>query len=417
MIPYNLEENCISLICWQFPIAIIMQPSNGGRNGFGCRGSCKTSPTTREEILKTVSECEENMKVSSTVTRKKSVPININEIKFALPRPDKIFVRMTTVGLCHTDTAFQHGPMALSRVLAYEGTGVVEEVGDKVTKVKPGDHVVLTHLSCGQCIPCQKGYPSYCLRIFTPTTQGGRSTGNNEVKKRLFLGRSLFGTYAAITERNVVKVRSDVELEMLGPLGSSAQIGAGAVFNHLHVKGGSSIAIFGLGSVGLSAVMAAVVSSCSTIIGVDLHPERLKMAKRIGATHTIDAARINPLEVIKMITGSGVDYSVESTAHHTLFRQAAGALNRMGTCGLVGCAKPGAQVTFDINYIPFGRTICGITDGGNIADVFIPQLIDLYLQGNFPVNRLITFYEANKISQAIEDLTNGKVINPVIRMR
>ncbi len=364
----------------------------------------------------TIFVSEENMKVSAAVARKKLPLHNAKEFEGSLSRPDKIFVRMAAVGLCHTDTAFQHSPIELSTVLAYEGAGIVEQVGNKVTKVKPGDHVVLTHLSCGQCIPCQKGYPSYCLKLFTPTARGVRSNKGNAFKKRRFLGRSLFGTFASITEHNIVKVRPDAKLEMLGPLGTSIQIGAGAVFNHLHVKVGSSVAIFGLGSVGLSAVMAAVVSSCSEIIGVDIQPERLNMAKRLGATHTVDAGRQNPLEVIKKITGSGVDYSIESTALPRVFCQAVESLNRSGVCGLVGCAKPGTQITFDMNYIPFGRTICGITDSGNVADIFIPQLIDLYMQGNFPINHLITFYDANQINQAIDDMINGQVINPVIRI-
>lgn len=364
------------------------------------------------------------MEVSAPVIPIKSKALNAKGARLNPVGPDNILVRMTAVGLRDTDIPVSN-PKGLSAVMAHEGAGVVERVGDQVAKVTPGDHVVLTYLSCGQCIPCQRGYASYCFKSFKPTIKASGLNGINRLRQksaeistqRSFLGHSSSTTYALVTERNVVKVRPDVELEMLGPLGCGIQTGAGAVFNTLHVKMGSSIAIFGLGSVGLGAVMAAVVSSCDVIIGVDIDPGRLKIAQALGATHTIDAGKRNPVNLIKKITACGVNYSIESTARPSVFRQAIESLDCLGICGLVGCAPPGTLVTLDMNSIPSGQTIRGIMEEDSVADTFIPQLVDLYVQGKFPIDRLISFYEPDQIPQVIDDMTHNRVINPVLRMK
>lgn len=363
------------------------------------------------------------MKVRAAVIREKSQPFLIEELELDSPRQNEIIVRIAAVGLCHTDITMKNNPTMLPLVLGHEGSGVVEQVGEQVTRIEPGDHVVFTFASCGNCIHCQQGHPSYCLRACAPAFSGIRPDGTTILKKAgqpiqgSFLGQSSFATYALVTERNVVKVRSDADLELLGPLGCGIQAGAGAVFNSLHVKVGSSIAVFGLGSVGLSAVMAAAVSGCSTIIGVDINPARLEAAEFLGATHVIDAGRDDPVTLIRNISGCGVNYAIESTARPSVFRQALESLCRLGICGLVGGAPLGTQVTFDMNSILYGRTIRGIIEGDSVPDFFIPQLVDLYLQGQFPFDTLITFYDLDQINEAVEDLSCGRVIKPVLRMR
>lgn len=362
------------------------------------------------------------MKIRAAVIREKSQPFILEDLELDTPRSDEIIVRIVAVGLCHTDLMIQNNPIVLPAVLGHEGAGVVEKVGKNITKVKPGDHVVLTFVSCGQCINCQQGHPSYCLRSFAPTFSGTRPDGSTTLKRGdekihgSFFGQSSFATYALVNERNVVKVRRDVDLDILGPLGCGIQTGAGAVFNSLHVKVSSSIAVFGLGSVGLSAIMAAVVSGCSIIIGVDINEERLEMAHSLGATHVINSNKKDPVKEIRQITDDGVDYSLESTAQPDVFRQAVDCLQRLGICGLVGGAPLGTQVTFDMNSILFGRTIRGIIEGDSVPDFFIPQLIELYLQGNFPIDGLITYYNFDQINQAVADSINGTVVKPVLRM-
>jgi aryl-alcohol dehydrogenase len=364
------------------------------------------------------------VKIKAAVAREKSQPFTIEELELDTPRSDEVLVRIIATGLCHTDLSVrdQYFPLPLPAVLGHEGAGVVERVGDRVTKVKPGDRVVLSYLSCGNCVNCNSSAPAYCQQFLSYNLSGARLDSsptlrkNGEVIHSNFFGQSSLATHAIAAERNIVKVSGDAPLEILGPLGCGIQTGAGAVLNTLHPKTGSSIAIFGTGSVGLSAIMAAVVVGCTAIIAVDINPARLKLAKELGATHTINPNETNPVEAIQEITGIGVNYSLETTGLPQVFRQAADSLALLGVCGLLGLAPLGTEVSFDMNNILFGRTIRGIIEGDSIPDLFIPKLIQLYLQGRFPFDRLISFYNLEQINQAAADSLQGTAIKPVLRM-
>jgi aryl-alcohol dehydrogenase len=238
----------------------------------------------------------------------------------------------------------------------------------------------------------------------------------NQTINGSFFGQSSFATYALAYEQNVVKVRKDAPLDILGPLGCGIQTGAGGVLNALRPKAGSSIAIFGTGSVGLSAIMAAKVAGCTTIIGVDVNPKRLELALELGATHVINGMQSDPVKEILAITGIGVNYSIEATAIPKVLRQAVDSLALLGVCGVIGAAPLGTEVSLDVNSIMFGRTVRGIIEGDSIPDIFIPQMIDLYMQGRFPFDRLITFYTLDQINQAAHDSESGSVLKPVLRM-
>jgi aryl-alcohol dehydrogenase len=216
----------------------------------------------------------------------------------------------------------------------------------------------------------------------------------------------------------VVKVRQDVPLELLGPLGCGIQTGAGGVLNSLHPEAGTSIAVFGTGAVGISAIMAAVVAGCTTIIGIDVKPNRLELARELGATHAINGAEADAVEEIGEITGGGADYTLETTAVPEVLRQAVDALAPLGVCGLIGAARLGTEFSLDMNdvLIP-GKTVRGIVEGDSVPDIFIPRLIELYDQGRFPFDRLIEFYDLEGINQAAGDSEEGSVLKPVLRMR
>lgn len=364
------------------------------------------------------------MQITAAVVREKGQPFQVETVELDEPREDEVLVRLVGVGVCHTDLVVrdQYYPVPLPVVLGHEGAGVVEAVGADVTKVEPGDHVVLSYRWCGECVNCKQGRYGYCLDLFGYNFGGARPDGSSPIRQNgsiihgSFFGQSSFATYALANEANVVKVRQDAPLELLGPLGCGIQTGAGGVINALHPKAGSSIAVFGTGSVGLSAIMAAQVVGCTTIIAVDIKPGRLEMARELDATHTINAAEANPVEEIQRITGIGVNYSLETTALPSVFRQAVDSLALTGVCGLIGAAPLGTEVTFDMNSILFGRTVRGIIEGDSTPDIFIPQLIDLYLQGRFPFDRLVKFYTLDQINQAAEDSERGDVIKPVLRM-
>ena len=364
------------------------------------------------------------MEIKAAVIYEKSGKFQIEKLELSEPNADEILVRIVAVGICHTDLAGrdQHLPIPLPSVFGHEGAGVVEKVGSRVTKVKPGDHVALSWMSCGKCTSCKAGKDPYCVNFLALNFSGARPDGTTTLRKGKqvihgsFFGQSSFASYALATERNIVKVSKNVPLEILGPLGCGIMTGAGAVMNSLQVRPKTSIAIFGTGTVGMSAILAAVVSRCSTIIAVDIHENRLKMAKEMGATHTVNAGKEDAVKAVQKITGGGPNYSLECVGNPAVFRQAVDVLPILGICGLVGVVAPGTEVTLNQDLIMNGRTVKGIIEGDSIPDQIIPKLIDLYKKGRFPFDRLITFYPFDKINKAVEDMEKGLVIKPILRL-
>jgi len=363
------------------------------------------------------------MKITAAVVREKSGPFRIEEVDLEEPSDDEVLIRIVAVGLCHTDLVArdQYLPFPLPAVLGHEGAGIVEKVGSRVTKVTPGDHVVLSYLTCGTCPACTKGIPGHCLDFLRANFAGTRFDGTPTMKKggevihSAFFGQSSFASHALANARNVVKVRQDVPLEILGPLGCGFQTGAGGVINTLHPKAGSSIAIFGVGSVGLSAVMAAYACGCTTIIAVDTNAARLKTAQEFGATHIIDPAKVDPVAEIQNITGPGAEYALECTGIPKVFRQTVDSIRIGGECGLIGVAPFGSEVSLDMQNILNGRTIKGVVEGDSVPDIFIPQLIELNRLGRLPFDKMIKFYPMDQINQAAEDSEKGKTLKAVLR--
>ena len=340
------------------------------------------------------------MEIRAAVTRAPHAAQSLESIDLAEPRNNEILVRVVATGVCHTDIAMrdQTFPVPQPIVLGHEGAGIVERVGENISKVKAGDHVVMTFNSCGVCESCYEHEPTYCHDFFGRNFAGSRPDGTSPLSKgeeRIhgnFFGQSSFAGYALCTERNVVKVPKDVPLDRLGPLACGIQTGAGAVINSLKVGVGKSIAVFGAGSVGLAAIMAARVVGATVIIGVDLNEQRLKLANELGATHTINGGQKNVVEKIMQITGAGVHYALDTTASSKVIRQAVDSLTLRGQCGLVGASGPGSEISLDVMHLmTAGRKVRGIVEGDSAPDIFIPQLIELQKQGRFPYDRLLKF--------------------------
>jgi len=364
------------------------------------------------------------MQIKAAVAHASDKPFSIETLDLEDPRAGEVLVRVVGVGICHTDVkAWQQiRPVPLPAVFGHEGAGVVEKIGDGVSKVQPGDHVVMTFHSCGQCANCQGGHSAYCELVgvlnFGAKRLDGSTTlaSNGKPVSSPFFGQSSFGTYALASERNVVKVPQDVPLEMLGPLGCGIQTGAGAVMNVLQPAAGSSIVIYGAGSVGLSAAMAAAIVGCTTIISVDVLPHRLELATELGATHVIDATHTDPVQAVRQIVPGGTTYSLDTSARPDVFRQAVDSIRIMGECGLIGGMAPGQEVSIEANHLLLGRRVRGIIQGDSTPDVFIPHLIDLYRQGNFPFDRLISEYALDDINTAVADMRSGKAIKPILKV-
>jgi aryl-alcohol dehydrogenase len=365
------------------------------------------------------------MEIKAAVVFETSGDFSIEQLDLSDPNDDEVLVRIVGTGICHTDLAARDGHLPIPpppSVFGHEGAGVVENVGARVTKVKPGDHVVLAWDCCGACPSCKAGKDLYCLNFFLHNFHGARPDGTTTLRKGdqvihgSFFCQSSFADFALASERNVVKVREDVPLEILAPLGCGVMTGAGAVMNSLQPRPGASIAIFGVGPVGMSAVLGAVVCGCTTIIAVDVNPARMRTANELGATHTVNAAEVDPVKAILDITGGGAEFSLECVGNPKVLRQAVDVLPRLGVCGLLGVVPPGTEVSLDMDLLMNGRTVKGILGGDAIPDLFIPKLVDLYSQRRLPFDRLITFYPFDQINQAVEDMEEGRVIKPVLRL-
>ncbi|GGG68568.1 alcohol dehydrogenase [Kocuria dechangensis] len=360
------------------------------------------------------------MKVTAAVVRETGAPLSVEELELAELQPDEVRVRMVATGICHTDATARDGayPIQWPAVLGHEGAGVVDEVGSAVTGVAAGDHVVMAPASCGHCKQCRRGEMAYCVHYIdinlsgrrTALSSGGASVGSH------FFGQSSFSAYANVLERGVVKVDPEVPLEILAPLGCGLQTGAGAVLNDLRPEAASSLAVIGTGAVGSAAIMAAKIAGCTTVIAVDLHDNRLELARELGATHTVNSAKTDMLDELNRITGGeGVDSIVDTTSVPAVLNQAARALAFRGTLVAVGNTTFGTEAPFEIGQSQVkGWTFKMNVQGSSVYQVFIPKLIELWKQGRFPYDKLVKTYRFADINQAFEDSANGTTIKPIL---
>lgn len=364
--------------------------------------------------------------IKAAIVRETGGQMTIEDVTIGQPADDEVLVRIVATGICHTDISVRDQllPMPLPAVLGHEGSGVVEAVGRLVTNVAPGDHVVMSYAYCGSCDLCHSGHPAHCENVLPQCFGGSRADGSTGITDSAgkpihdhFFAQSSFAEYALANMRNVVKVPKDLPLELLAPLGCGLQTGAGAVLQALKVRPGSSFVAFGLGAVGLAAIMAAKIAGATKVIAVDINPERLKMAEEVGATHTINAKEADPVARIGEITGKGADFALEASGNPAVLRQAIDCLGIFGTCGIVGAPPLGTEVNVDVMGVMIpGKMVKGIVQGDAVSSTFIPTLIEYYRQGRFPFDRLIKHYDFADINQAIEDSETGKTIKPVLRI-
>ncbi len=365
------------------------------------------------------------MEIYAAVAREKSSDFSLETLEIEAPRASEILVQVIATGICHTDLAVRDGklPTPLPVVLGHEGAGIVTQVGADVTKVAPGDHVVMAFNFCGHCPSCEDNAPSYCYEFFPRNFFATRPDGSTALSNASgsihanFFGQSSFATYAICHERNIVKVAPEAPLKLLGPLACGIQTGAGAVMNSLKVGAGKSFAVFGTGSVGLSAIMAAKVVDAKTIIAIDTNDTRLDLARELGATHIINPEKADTIDAIMANLPHGVDFALDTTGIPSVIRTAVESLAPRGTCGILGASGPDAEIVLnETHFMSAGRKLVGIVEGDSRPDSFIPTLIDLYLQGRFPFDKLVTFYPFENINQAVQDSATGTSIKPIVLM-
>lgn len=366
------------------------------------------------------------MKTIAAVSHGPEQPFSIERIELPEVGSSEVLVRLVATGLCHTDIASRDGLLGqpFPSIFGHEGAGIVEAVGAGVSKVQPGDHVVLAPLSDGSCAQCQRGAPMYCesfdaLNLLTRPTGPVATLADGSSARIKYFGQSSFALHALAEERNTIKVSKDVPLELLGPLGCGIQTGAGTVMNGLKPPAGASIAIIGTGAVGLAALLGAVVCGCAIIIAVDRVESRLELAQTLGATHVVDTSDGRDLATaLRELVPDGVDYVVDAAGVPVLVTQAIGGLGKLGTLGLVA-VPPTPDRMLELPWLAMllaGQKVQGFIEGDSVPDVFINRMIALYEQGRFPFDRLISFYDFEDINEAVADQHAGATIKAVLRM-
>ncbi|MGX7896572.1 NAD(P)-dependent alcohol dehydrogenase [Tsuneonella sp. HG222] len=342
-------------------------------------------------------------------------------------RDDELLIRIVATGICHTDMAVrdQQLPTPLPAVLGHEGAGIVEKVGGGVTAAAPGDRVIVSFNSCGECPNCAVDAPTYCYNFGPHNFSGRRADGSPTLTRDgepiggNFFGQSSFATHAIAHQRNVVRVpdsAADLPLERLAPLGCGLMTGAGAVLRSMEVRAGMPIAIFGTGTVGLAAVMAARIAGASPIIAVDMHDARLALAEELGATHTVKAGE-SAMARVGEIAPEGLAYAFDTTGVKEVIEGAFEQIAPKGILGLVGAGPPEAMLNLsEAALMGGGKRVVGILGGDSDVHSFIPELIAYHQEGRFPFDRLIRYFDFDDINAGIEASESGEVVKPVLRI-
>jgi len=351
-------------------------------------------------------------------------PFTIADLEFDEPGAGEVLVRLVASGLCHTDLGVQAigAPFALPGILGHEGAGIVERVGPGVASVAPGDRVLMSFTSCGECASCAGGHPAYCDTWF-PRNVLGEARGDDSGATRIagepthshFFGQSAFAEYSIADERALVKVAPDADLVALAPLGCGVLTGVGSVWNLLDPGPDDVVAIYGAGAVGLSAVWAAARRSPARLIAIDRVAERLELARRLGASDVIDASSEDVAARVAEITGGrGTRLGADTTASPAVGAQALASTAVGGTLVVIGVAPPGTQLPVEMTGLLLGKSLRGITMGDADPRVLIPELVALHAAGELPLELLERTYPLERIAQAAHDMHHGLTVKPVI---
>ena len=361
------------------------------------------------------------MKIRAAVAREAHGNFTVEDVELADPRANEVLVRLVATGICHTDLSVveQIMPLPMPFVLGHEGAGIVERVGSEVSGLAVGDHVVLSFDTCGACPSCADDHPAYCQQYPLLNFYGKRPDGSATITDAAgqelnanFFGQSSFATYAVTHPRNTIKVRADAPLDLLGPLGCGLSTGAGTVVNVLKPGPQSTVVVFGTGAVGMAALMAAKLAGAGRIVAVDRVASRLALARELGATDTIDTSTQDLHEALLAL--GGIDRGVDTTGVPAVVEAAVAGLKERGELALLG-ATHDPQITLSIFPLISGRVIRGVVNGDCDPAVLIPQMIDWYMEGRFPIDRLSAFYALDEINAAVADSHSGKTIKPIIR--
>ena len=356
-----------------------------------------------------------------------SRPLSIDEVELEPPGHGEVLVRVAAAGLCHSDLSVINGdrPRPVPMALGHEASGVVEEPGPGVEDLARGDHVVMVFVpSCGHCLPCSEGRPALCEPGAAANGKGTLLSGARKIKRRGLainhhLGVSAFAEYATVSRRSLVKVDRELALDEAALFGCAVLTGVGAVVNTARVPAGSTVAVIGLGGVGLAALLGAIAAGASRVVAIDLADDKLGFAKQLGATDTFNAKEEDCAEAVRAATSGGVEYAFEVAGSVRAMELAYKITRRGGTTVTAGLPPPSANFSFpQVGLVAEERTIKGSYIGTCVPVRDLPRYVGLYRQGRLPVNKLLTHrIELAAINEGFDRLHEGKAIRQVVTFK
>ena len=354
----------------------------------------------------------------------KSKPLKIWEVELKPPGPGEILVKIGAAGLCHSDLSVINGdrPRPTPMALGHEAAGVVEQVGPGVDDLVKGDHVVLVFMpSCGNCLPCAEGRPALCEKGVVSNTAGALAGGHRRIFRggdtiHHHMGCSAFADHAVVSRNSLVKVDPELPLEEAALFGCAVLTGVGAVVNTAKVPMGATVAVVGLGGVGLAALLGAVAAGASRIVAVDLAKDKRDFAMTLGATDAFDAAQPNAIEAIRQATSGGVDFALEFAGSVKAMDLAYRITRRGGTTVTAGLPHPTATFALpQTHLVAEERTVKGSYIGTCVPARDLPRYVALYRQGRLPVDKLLTHrMKLDDINVGFERLREGKAVRQVV---
>lgn len=374
------------------------------------------------------------MKVKAAVLREgglsspyvESRPLTIETVTLDPPEKGEVLVQIKAASLCHSDLSVINGsrPRPLPMALGHEAAGIVAEVGENVTNLKPGDHVVCVFVpSCGDCIPCKEGRPALCEVGAESNTAGTllnggmRLRGENGETINHHVGVSAFSEYVVVSEKSLIKVEKDISFEKLALFGCAVITGVGAVVNTADIKLGNTVAVVGLGGIGLSALLGAVTAGASRVVAVDINEVKLKQAKELGATDVFNSKDPEVIEKIREATGGGLDYAFETAGVVPAMNVAYAITKRGGTTVTTGLPDPSAHFSFPyVSLTAEEKSLKGSYVGSCVPSRDIPRFIDLFQQERLPVDKLLAeFITLDEINEGFDKLALGESSRIIIQ--
>jgi len=351
-------------------------------------------------------------------------PLSLEELELLPPQRNEVTVRMAATGVCHSDLHFIDGvlPHPAPAVLGHEGAGVVEGVGEGVTYVQPGDHVILSFIpSCGQCPYCVAGRPNLCTAGNRAAARGTLLDGTTRLRRDgqevyHMTCTACFAERAVVPESGVIKIREEMPLDRASLIGCGVMTGVGAVINTARVQAGSVVAVIGCGGVGLNVVQGAALAGAAKIIAIDLSDYKLELAQQFGATHAVNAAGDPDVPgAVRRLSPGGADYAFEVIGRPETMRQAYDATRRGGMTVVVGLAPADAELSIPAGSLMQEKVLTGSSYGGARPRIDMPKLVDLYLAGRLKLDELISRrYPLDGINEAFQALRDGEVARSII---